>query len=84
MKSARRIDGFNIIFYTALIDLGFKGQRFTRCNKKDGFLVNVAWQSPFLSRTPVLQDPSTGSDHLPWTIDSDYRGKINAKPFRFE
>ncbi|KAK4492627.1 hypothetical protein RD792_003445 [Penstemon davidsonii] len=77
-----------------LIDLGFRGPKFTWTNLRNGLarirqridrcLANVDWQNMF-PEGMVLHLPRTHSDHHPLlTLCGGMEQQISKKPFRFE
>ena len=93
MRAAKKIKGFRqMVENCKLIDLQFKGQKFTWINRReegmikeriDKGLVNLAWLEQY-PRTQVINLPIIGSDHRPIYIDSDYCEGRAPKQFKFE
>ncbi|KAG2668449.1 hypothetical protein I3760_15G161300 [Carya illinoinensis] len=83
----------DILSDCVLMDLGFRGPKFTWSNKRDGrciserldrFLANYNWTQIF-PQVVVTHGIATYSDHLPLWINTEgelVEGK--KKPFRFE
>ncbi|KAG5529490.1 hypothetical protein RHGRI_030022 [Rhododendron griersonianum] len=76
-----------------LVDLGFKGPKFTwRNNRRDGDLImeridmafaNAKWRE-LHNQAMVIVDAAIGSDHNPLILNTSFPLQKVGKPFRFE
>ncbi|KAG6718907.1 hypothetical protein I3842_04G176300 [Carya illinoinensis] len=85
----------NVISTCELKDLGFRGPRYTWCNKRDNstvvlerldrFMGNLCWCNMF-ERATIFHGFSSYSNHLPLGLDvmGAHLRKRRPKPFRFE
>ncbi|XVE66304.1 hypothetical protein DITRI_Ditri08aG0070200 [Diplodiscus trichospermus] len=93
LKDARKIKRFKeMVEESQLLDLQFKGVKFTSINRRNERLIkekidrvfcNVYWLEDF-SRTQLVNLPIIGSDHGPIYIDLDYNEMKSPRMFKFE
>ncbi|KAF7113154.1 hypothetical protein RHSIM_RhsimUnG0155100 [Rhododendron simsii] len=92
LPSSTRISSFNnFLNDCGLLDLGFKGQRFTWRNNRTGDAVvmerldkayaNIDWREDF-PQAMVFHEPAIGSDHSPILLSTEEPLKIH-RQFRF-
>ncbi|OMO87944.1 reverse transcriptase [Corchorus capsularis] len=91
LENRRVLPFHDVIFDCGLMDMGFKGQRFTWQNRReanirerlDRAFINVEWRAKF-SVAQCFNLPAVGSEHSPIFIALDPDEKKSSRIFRFE